>query len=159
MTRKIVLVWNRSKAPTKSAPLSLDTAGCQPMPNCILICLGMSDKSKLYPNWPNRNWLKFNPTWKLKRILDLLESRAKVHPIHCFLLCLAGKEVLGAYQTSKVCNSSIWYLSFFLHELNFWRIKFTPKCVNYDKIHRKLPIFCVITAKYTVNWQFFALNL
>ena len=46
------------------------------------------------------------------------------------------------------------YLIFviFLHELNFWRIKFTPKKrVNYDKIHRKLPIFCVITAKYTVN--------
>ena len=106
MTRKIVLVWNRSKAPTKSAPLSLDTAGCQPMPNCILICLGMSDKSKLYPNWPNRNWLKFNPTWKLKRILDLLESRAKVHPIHWFLLCLAREAVLGAYQCmQKVCNS------------------------------------------------------
>ena len=31
--------------------------------------------------------------------------------------------------------------------------------VNYDKIHSKLPIFCVITAKYTVNCQFFALNL
>ena len=32
------------------------------------------------------------------------------------------------------------YLSFFLHEQNFWRIKFTPKKrVNYDKIHRKLP--------------------
>ena len=52
------------------------------------------------------------------------------------------------------------YLSFFLHEQNFWRIKFTPKKrVNYDKIHRTLPIFCVITAKYTVNCQFFALNL
>ena len=35
---------------------------------------------------------------------------------------------------------------FFLHEQNFWRIKFTPKKrVNYDKIHSKLPIFCVIT--------------
>ena len=36
------------------------------------------------------------------------------------------------------------YLIFviFLHEQNFWRIKFTPKKrVNYDKIHRKLPIF------------------
>ena len=34
------------------------------------------------------------------------------------------------------------YLSFFLHKQNFWRIKFTPKKrVNYDKIHRKLPIF------------------
>ena len=52
------------------------------------------------------------------------------------------------------------YLSSFLHWQNFWKIKFTPKkCVNYDKIHRKLPIFCVITAKYTVNCQFFALNL
>ena len=54
------------------------------------------------------------------------------------------------------------YLIFviFLHEQNFWRIKFTPKKrVNYDKIHRKLLIFCVITAKYTVNCQFFALNL
>ena len=36
---------------------------------------------------------------------------------------------------------------------------YTKKRVNYDKIHRKLPIFCVITAKYTVNCQFFALNL
>ena len=53
-----------------------------------------------------------------------------------------------------------WYLSFFLHEQNFWRIKFTPKkTVNYNKIHSKLPIFCGITAKYTVNCQFFALNL
>ena len=35
-----------------------------------------------------------------------------------------------------------WYLSFFLHEQNFWRVKFTPKKrVNYDKIQRKLPIF------------------
>ena len=49
---------------------------------------------------------------------------------------------------------------FFLHEQNFWRIKFTPKKrVNYDKIHSKVPIFCVITAKYTVNCQIFALNL
>ena len=54
------------------------------------------------------------------------------------------------------------YLIFviFLHEQNFLRIEFTPKKrVNYDKIHSKLPIFCVITAKYTVNCQFFALNL
>ena len=54
------------------------------------------------------------------------------------------------------------YLLFviFLHRQNFWRIKLTPeKRVNYYKIHSKLPIFCVITAKYTVNCQFFALNL
>ena len=38
----------------------------------------------------------------------------------------------------------------------------TQKIANilryYVKIHSKLPIFCVITAKYTVNCQFFALN-
>ena len=57
-------------------------------------------------------------------------------------------------------SSHTFYLSFFLHRQNFWRIKFTPKNrVNYDKIHSKLPIFCVITAKYTVDCQFFALNL
>ena len=62
------------------------------------------------------------------------------------------------YFSSSISHTS--YLSFFLHEQNFWRIKFTlKKRVNYDKIHSKLPIFCVITAKYTVNCQFFALNL
>ena len=73
---------------------------------------------------------------------------------------------LGFEMSKRSPSKSIWslvtYLIFviFLHEQNFWRIKFTPKKrVNYDKIHRKLPIFCVITAKYTVNCQFFALNL
>ena len=62
---------------------------------------------------------------------------------------------------ASVINIIATYLIFviFLHEQNFWRIRFTPKKrVNYDKIHSKLPIFCVITAKYTVNFQFFALN-
>ena len=34
---------------------------------------------------------------------------------------------------------------------------YTEKNVNYDNIHRKLPIVCVITAKYTENCQLFAL--
>ena len=63
-------------------------------------------------------------------------------------------------QLDQVYCAHTSYLSFFLHEQNFWRIKFTPKKrVNYGKIHSKLPIFCVITAKYTVNCQIFALNL
>ena len=40
--------------------------------------------------------------------------------------------------------------------------KYTENCQflrYYGKIHSKLPIFCVITAKYTVNYQIFALNL
>merc|ERR1711873_190687 len=57
------------------------------------------------------------------------------------------------------CNHTS-YLSFFLHMQNFWSVKFTlKKRLNYGKIHSKLPIFCVITAKYTVNCQIFALNL
>ena len=61
-------------------------------------------------------------------------------------------------QTSRLDPYLIFVI--FLHRQNFWKIKFTPKKrVNYDKIHRKLPIFCVITVKYTVNCQFFALNL
>ena len=49
-----------------------------------------------------------------------------------------------------------WYLSFFLHWQNFWRIKFTPKKrVNYDKIHSKLPIFRVKSLKiYTGQKKF-----
>ena len=42
------------------------------------------------------------------------------------------------------------YLSFFLHEQNFWRIKFTPKKrINYGKIHSKLPIFRAKSVKFT----------
>ena len=49
---------------------------------------------------------------------------------------------------------------FFLHEQNFWRIKFTPKKTRKLRQNtQKIAIFCVITAKYTVNCQFFALNL
>ena len=51
------------------------------------------------------------------------------------------------------------FVIFFTHA-NFLENKiYTKKCVNYDKTHSKLSIFCVITAKYTVNCQFFALNL
>ena len=64
-------------------------------------------------------------------------------------------KATSSWKYKMLFHCHTWYLSFFLHEQNFWRIKFTPKKgVNYDKIHRKLPILCVITAKYTVNCQF-----
>ena len=71
----------------------------------------------------------------------------------------SGKvKVLLSYLDKSITPYLIFVI--FLHEQNFWSIKFTPKKrANYDKIHRKLPIFCVITAKYAVNCQFFALNL
>ena len=31
------------------------------------------------------------------------------------------------------CLLHTWYLSFFLHEQNFWRIKFTPKNANFSR--------------------------
>ena len=64
------------------------------------------------------------------------------------------------YLAIPCCTVPYLIFVIFLHKQNFWRIKFIPKkTVNYGKIHSKLPIFCVITAKYTVNCQFFALNL
>merc|ERR1712016_509881 len=75
-------------------------------------------------------------------------------------VCQSMPEYARVCQSMPEYARHTSYLSFFLHKQNFWRIKFTPKKpVNYDKIHRKLPFFCVITAKYTVNCQFFALNL
>ena len=54
--------------------------------------------------------------------------------IHFFAICMI----------LQICLHT-WYLSFFLHWQNFWRIKFTPKKrVNYDKIHSKLPIFALL---------------
>ena len=47
-------------------------------------------------------------------------------------------------RVAEVAPAHTWYLSFFLHWQNFWRIKFTPKNAY-------------ITTKYTVNCQFFAL--
>ena len=63
-----------------------------------------------------------------------------------------------------------WYLSFFLHEQNFWRIRFTPKKTRklrqntqkianflryYGKIHSKLTIFRVKSVKiYTGQKKF-----
>ena len=89
-----------------------------------------------------------------------------------FVLCIIESEIrrVSRWETEAVeaaaahnvatLHTHTSYLSFFLHEENFWRIKFTPKKrANYGKIHSKMPIFCVITAKYTVNCQFFALNL
>ena len=45
------------------------------------------------------------------------------HPCRC--PCYAWHLLLGLGHT--------WYLSFFLHEQNFWRIKFTPKNANFSR--------------------------
>ena len=53
----------------------------------------------------------------------------------------------GPHGVKERGGGSPAYLIFviFLQKQNFWRIKFTPKKrVNYDKIHRKLPIFALL---------------
>ena len=76
---------------------------------------------------------------------------------------MASQTVVGCFLSSTNWNSTLevasfhnWYLSFFLHGQNFWRIKFTPKnSVNYDKIHSKLQIFRVKSVKiYTGQKKF-----
>ena len=99
-----------------------------------------------------------NLKWKVEILLNLVWVVYVFENEITFLLSRRFSILLLQLIPKDLDHTS--YLSFFLHEQNFWRIKFTPKkCVNYDKIHRKLQIFCVITAKYTVNCQFFALNL
>ena len=76
-----------------------------------------------------------------------------------------GKGKCWDYFSGRERECSVTIKSYLIFVIFFTRAKFlenkiyTEKHVNYDKIHRKLPIFCVITAKYTVNCQFFALNL
>ena len=35
--------------------------------------------------------------------------------------------------SQRISKTHTWYLSFFLHEQNFWRIKFTPKDANFSR--------------------------
>ena len=82
--------------------------------------------------------------------------------LHLHALASYNSKSSTSFQQKCKLQRYATYLIFviFLHKPNFWRIKFTPKKrVNYDKIHSILPIFFVITAKYTVNCQIFALNL
>ena len=61
-----------------------------------------------------------------------------------------------SHFTKMILSTHTSYLSFFLHEQNFWRIKFTlKKRVNYDKIHSKWPIFCVKSEKNYTGQKFF----
>ena len=77
-----------------------------------------------------------------------------------FIIIKIGAKV--EYHITS-CNNT-WSVLFFINcnsrTYLIFVICFTrAKHVNYDKIHSKLPIFCIITAKYTVNCQIFALNL
>ena len=66
-------------------------------------------------------------------------------------------EAMASARDAPCCSPQLstrhrhaWYLSFFLHRQNFWRIKFTPKkLVNYDKIHSKLPFFFALLRQNT----------
>ena len=79
-------------------------------------------------------------------------------------LPVGQRAASGESEENDVINVinviNIPHICLFFTHANFLENKiYTEKRVNYDKIHSKLPIFCVITAKYTVNCQFFALNL
>ena len=56
-----------------------------------------------------------------------------------------GGGLLQLWSLAFVAIGPYLIIGIFLHEQNFWRIKFTPKKRgNYDKIHRKLPIFVLL---------------
>ena len=77
----------------------------------------------------------------------------------------AGSFPIQVTLVSEFSHSPLYKIPYLIIVIFFTLTQFlenkiyTQKRVNFDKIHSKLPIFCVITAKYTVNCQFFALNL
>ena len=92
------------------------------------------------------------------RISVLIRIKEELHSTRLYYV--QACRVLGSNLPILFGFQAYLIFVIFLHGQNFWRIKFTPKKrVNYDKIHSKLPIFCVLTAKYTENCQFFVLNL
>ena len=77
---------------------------------------------------------------------------------------LNGWNAINSYLIFVICFTRAKFLEnkIYTEKTRKLRQK-TQKIANflryYGKIHSKLPIFCVITAKYTVNCQYFALNL
>ena len=117
---------------------------------CNARCTEFQQKCKELLGWRNNS----------KEMYKVSQNCIPISPLLVYTFCEEETSCLVPNLVDLL--GALAYLIFviFLHEQNFGRIKFTPKkLVNYDKIHRKLPIFCVIMAKYTVNCQFFALNL
>ena len=80
------------------------------------------------------------------KLTEELSMKTRLQP------CLITFTFINPNFIPDICH--FFYTSKIFGEQNLHR----KKRVNCAKIHRKLPIFCVITAKYTVNCQFFALN-
>ena len=97
---------------------------------------------------PSSWWVPIE--WRYVRyyIAHILQTHFTFCPLHIL------QSVHPGYLTRIYYTYLIFVI--FLHRQNFWRIKFTPKKrVNYDKIHSKLPIFCVESVKiYTGQKQF-----
>ena len=53
--------------------------------------------------------------------------------ISCSLLHCNGLVTRRNVGSTLGCTKHTWYLSFFLHGQNFWRIKFTPKNANFSR--------------------------
>ena len=91
--------------------------------------------------------------WNVIFVKDLIISILPYMQMH--KKCM-NRELDRKYFMSGTGGDDLnhtWYLSLFFTQAKFWRIKFTPKFTQkIANLHSKLPI-------YTVNCQFFALNL
>ena len=106
---------------------------------CVYLCLSLSPSPHLS--------LSFPCSFKINSVTHSVSDRV----------------ILGAVreknqQTYTKHKAHTWYLSFFLHKQNLWRIKFTPKNANFSrlickKLHffaqnlSKMPIFRVKSVK------------
>ena len=67
---------------------------------------------KSFYSKPKNNFMDIGDSWRR---------------VHC-----GRRHVESWVHLSCSCNHT-WYLSFFLHRQNFWRIKFTPKNANFSR--------------------------
>ena len=123
---------------------------------------------------PTRSWYQSlcRPLWSQRPLCTLcavctvctvrcvLQSNSKPRPNDHWVTVLTpilptalARDERGEEDDDEFHREHTSYLSFFLHMQNFWRRKFKPKFTQkIANLHSKLPI-------YTVNCQFFALNL
>ena len=103
---------------------------------------------------------KKTPGWRVWKLAALGQQRVDLCQIKDQNLdnicCNISIQIWPATFPQGQSSDIIPDICHFLHGQNFWRIKFTPKKrVNYDKIHSKLPIFCVKSVKiYTGQKKF-----
>ena len=71
--------------------------------------------------------------WYFREVLNQIKKGRVWLTISYVHFCWGQGGTKCAIRRAGLINSHTWYLSFFLHWQNFWRIKFTPKNANFSR--------------------------